>query len=239
LAHGDVIDPTSTFGLVFFARARIEDVGNGVDVQNITVPVAGIDDETTLLYILSSAGLAAGHRLLVTDDVGSCAINPLVEPDPVSPLPTQALVQKLVPVPPGGSPDFTTGGGVPGVCDDGTVPDAPEPPCKEPAAWDIPYWIPDPGIPGGDVPAIYVVNEWAPGLPLCAGGPFDVRNLPDGPACVAATAKDLLGNSATSRALAICIDKTGSSCAAFNPATVNCGPVCAATTYPPGQIIEM
>ena len=233
----EVIKPGEKFGLLFFARARIEDDGNGGG-EGVHIPIGGIDDETTKLYILSSKGLGAGHRLVtrVSDHDSACQINPAVEPDPADPLPEQAVVQRLVPIAVSGIPDFTPGASVPN-CPDGTETSIPEPRCGNGDDLDPTYWIPA----SCGSPAIYAVNEYSSTSPiLCAGGPFDVRNLPDGYACLAAVASDQLGNTATSKPLAICINASGTAdCDPFDPAEVNCSDGCIATSFGSGAIRRM
>ena len=231
---GLVVQPAAIFGVLFYPRARIEDHGNDTDTGMSVIPIAGVDPNTTKLYALSSAGLGLGRRLLISDANGRCVINPLVEPDPVDPLPEQAVVQTLVPVPPSGMPDFRSGGAVAGSCGEGTATNPPLPVCDAPVVADISYWL---SYTAAVSPAIYVLNLYGSDILACGGGAFDGRNLPDGPACLAAVATDMLGNHAASTPLAICINTTGgAACAGFNPATVVCSDGCTTTAFRPNEI---
>ena len=96
----------------------------------------------------------------------------------------------------------------------------------------VTYWL---SYAASSLPATYVLSAYSAGdLLTCAGGAFDARNLPDGPACLAAVAADYLGNQAVSEPIAICINAThGSACAGFDPNAVACSDGCTGTSFAP------
>jgi hypothetical protein len=218
---GDIIRTSSPWGMLIYPRARIEDRGNDAGIGMAPVPIAGVDDEETFLYLLDNAGLSAGHRLLVGS--GTCTgINPAVLPSPTGRQADEALVQKLVPVAPAGAGNYFDPPPGGGACTaPGTATEAPEPVCRAPMAADITYWI---YATVSRVPAVYVANAYdSSSLGLCTGGPIDTRTLADGSACLAAVAADRVGNTSVSAPIAICIDKDNSGdCGSFNPSAVPC-----------------
>jgi hypothetical protein len=230
---GDVIKPTSTWGMLIYPRVRIEDQGNGESTGLATLPKAGVDDTTTLLYILDQVGLQAGHRL-VSGGATCTRIDPAAIPDPGGRLATQAVVQRLVPVPASGAGDFSTAPPADSPCivagmAAGNEPEPPKAVCKVATAAGITYWYRS----CINAPAVYVANAYAStDLELCTGGPYDTRTLADGAACLAAVATDNVGNSAVSAPIAICIDRDNSGdCVGFNPANVACSDGCVAQGF--------
>ena len=254
LAHGDVIDANYYYGWSFYARLRIEDMGNAL-FYNGVVEIAGVDDTTTALYILDNTSLRAGNKLVLGDGSGLCThINPAVLPDPVSPSPMQAVMQRLVPIPGRGEPDFSqftdpppnspcTRNGVDKECrvqtDIVMCYDPPKRVCDRSER--ITMWI---TYNTGGQPAIYVPNAYDPdNLVTCIGGPLDALSLSsDGPACLVATATDKLGHVGFSKPIAICVDRytTGVPCAGFDAsidARTLCSDGCTAPDY--GTALEM
>jgi len=232
LKHGDVITPNYTFEMGAYIRARIHDQANAG--AGAAVPMAGIDNETTKLYILTKSGIQAGHKLVVGTGSGTTCLGiaPESEPAQGARVPDQAIVQALVPVASGGAGDFVPMNLSAYPCKlPGADTAAPLLLCDSGAAPVTTYWV----------PWIYVLNRYDPADPVtCAGGAFDFRNLEvDGEACLAMTAVDNLGNRGVSQPIAICVDRDNSGdCAAFDAVKADavaagCSDGCVAPSFDP------
>jgi hypothetical protein len=194
-----------------FLRARIEDSGNFPTGTEI-MPVSGVDESTVRLYVrpLDSTPLVKASSGVCTE------INPdLHEVAALSGSdPTEVLVVDLVPIPPGGNPDFR-----PYLTDpvaaalncqllgDDTVVDPPLPKCARLSP---------------DSQAFYSIGQpydWTQAATFgvapvveddglkCEGIQFDARQLPDGWMCVTVAARDNLGNLGVAKPLRLCLDK--------------------------------
>lgn len=202
----DAADDLDAVPQVTELRARIEDRGNRVPGAQI-VPIGGVEAATVRLFVLPGA---IGKPVVVdSDGDGFCdAINPEVVPLGSRPDPGQAVAVDLVPIPGEGladfmphlSPPLPTGLG----CINGDEAKPPRPLCdttpstmksiitystKLPAIWTIP-----PLLRGND--------------DYCVGVGFDFRanEVPAGWACVAAEARDELGNLGVSRPIRVAVE---------------------------------
>lgn len=208
--HGDVITPSSDFGLFFYPRVRIEDFGNAVGNPVI---FSGIHHDSARLYVLTKLGIDEDIPLF--EQSGGVCTGVSAQ---ILATTERAFVasQNIVAATPAGAANFTPGG-ADGQCPSaGSDSDPPEDICTASAAEDLTIWT---SYTEDEDPNIFVVTPYDPNSTLsCTGSPFDTSYLPDGPACLTAEAVDNVGNRAVARAIAICIDKdgTGDECDAFD-----------------------
>jgi hypothetical protein len=190
-------------------RARIEDRGNfapGLLVERYS----GLVPASVFLYAIPDDM----NTPLAVDTDGDTNhlcdnVNPALIPSSSALTAGQALSLQLVPLAPGGGPDYTAGATNPdpAVCkqmgEASFVP--PLPLCKQ-AGTGLTYVLPynDPNV--GNV-AIFSIPPVTGKPDGCVGLQLDTNNrLPEGPACVVTVAVDQAGNSTVSAPLHICID---------------------------------
>lgn len=213
LKHGLTVPPSALLadlGLGYYARVRIQDVAATPDVH-VSHWVAGVDPTTTELYILDQAGFAGGRPLVLGDVTNTCnRINPAVLPDANNPSPDQAIVQRLVGVPPDGEPNFAGGiGAPPPGCDSWGSADQPPPRLCQYSNEKLFMWVS--GTLTTQEPAVWVVGNYNPDdAPICSGGPMDAKNVSvDGPVCLAVAAADRFGQWSVSPPIVVCVDRDG------------------------------
>jgi hypothetical protein len=164
-----------------------------------------------------------GPLVVDVDGDGICdGINPSLVPitiDMGMAASNQALSLALVGMPPAGTPDFFSPTTKPPGCDAVmTAPNAPDPLCLDSGT---PMFL---SIASKDDnvgnAAIFTIPPLAPASFNCVGQQLDTRNnLPEGPACVAAIAKDSTGNWGVSQPIRICIDRGTGMCAGWPKTT--------------------
>ncbi len=225
LKHGQTIPGVEPdyhdAGMGFYARVRMQDLAAtpSVDVSHW---VSGIDPSTPEVYFLDQSGIDVGQPLVIGGGLGTTCthINPAVLPDSLNPSQNQAIVQRLVPIPSAGQPNFSGGPSVmPPECD--LAGSSEEPPLRLCRYSDEQLFMWVPTCPGSGAPAIWVVADYDPqSIPICGGGPMDALNFSaDGYVCVAAAAADNFGQWGVSMPIVVCVDRDGSgNCAGFTPA---------------------
>jgi hypothetical protein len=174
-------------------RAEIRDFGQGP----YTNAEAGIADPTVFLYVLDNTSVPL---VIDTDGDGLCdVVNPSVIPGGAGPV--FALSVPLEPIPPGGAAAYASDSDPP----DPLIPFS-----------SLTVVVEDP--PVASRPAIYAVG------PVVANGLEDLGNLfdtlvvPDGPACIAVTAEDAIGNVGVSPPVRTCVaNSSASACSAWTP----------------------
>ncbi|MBK8480293.1 MAG: hypothetical protein IPL40_03820 [Proteobacteria bacterium] len=226
----DAADDLDAVPQVTELRARIEDRGNGVPGAQI-VPIGTVDPATVRLFVLPGA---VGKPIVVdTDGDGFCdAINPAVVPLGSRPDPGQAVAVDLAPIPGSGIADFTphlnpplpTGLG----CVNGDEAKSPRSLCDTtPASMSsiITY--------STKLPAIWTIPPVRPSDDdYCVGIGFDFRanEIPAGWACIAAEARDELGNLGVSRPIRVAVEYgTSRFLPGPAPATAGAAPNCTGT----------
>lgn len=187
-----------------FLRARVEDQGNHA-LSAPWVPIATVDLPTVRMFVLDDTS----QPLVVdTDGDGYCDdINPKVIPLGSTPQKGQAVAVNLSPILPAGTANFmpVTDPNIahPSFCDGwGEAEEPPEPLCKTVnATIAIHYTV-------NKEPSIYTIPPIGP-CPTCMGLPFDflANTIDDGWACVAAVAKDQLGNRGVSPPIRLYVQK--------------------------------
>jgi hypothetical protein len=187
-----------------FLRARVEDQGNHA-LSAPWVPIATVDLPTVRLFVLDDTS----QPLVVdTDGDGYCDdINPKVIPLGSTPQKGQAVAVNLAQIPPGGTANFmpVLDPNIvhPSFCDAwGEAEEPPEPLCKTVnATIAIHYTV-------SKEPSIYTIPPIG-SCPKCMGLPFDflANTIDDGWACVAAVAKDKLGNRGISPPIRLYVQK--------------------------------
>jgi hypothetical protein len=214
----DAVDDADTTAQLFDIRARIEDQGNtplsgGADV----IPISGIDDTRVHLLILDDT---ARPLVVDTNNDGFCdAVNPLLTPTTTPMSDSDALLVNMVPVPPGGSSNYTPRTPDPGApCVTGIDQKAPDPLCYSTNLLQaISY--------SNNLPAVYAIPPILAGG-QCIGRQFDAlgNHVADGWICVAVAVSDKLGNTQVSRPLRVCVDKDGmgGECGASRPPMPDC-----------------
>jgi len=218
--HGDIIQPGSPFGTIFYARARVEDQGNTGSALPPITPVAFVDPASVYLHILdydailADAGEVEDHVLVQGDGNPDTPADP--DDAPCDTIDPDGLADSipLDPVKALGLPDFTPDTTYADVCEIlGSAESSPGDVCTPVEANNVTYWLTY-GVIVDDADraaavSIYVYDYDEDSLDGCVGSYYDVGNLSDGPACLAVEAADNLGNHAVSQPIAICIDKDG------------------------------
>jgi hypothetical protein len=210
---GDMPNDGCAVPQVFDLRARIEDQGNRADGLKAS-PISGVDPTSTGLYILPDT---TQPLVVDLDGDGACdAINPKLIPTTKGPMKSnEVMTVRLAPIPPKGGADFSpdpslllpaTMAAYPG-CAPGTDPLAPRPLC---GAENLSVVIGYPAAIGPN-PAIWALEPITAGEPLCIGSQFDVQanDIPDGWVCIAAAARDGLGNTSVSAPLRVWVQRRG------------------------------
>jgi len=174
-------------------RAEIRDFGQGPPTNE----EAGIDDATVFLYVLDDTSVPL---VVDVDGDGVCdVVNPNVIPGLGGPI--FALAVPLLPIPPTGEADYS-GGVMP---PDPIIPFSP-----------MTVAVEDP--PTAMRAAIYTIGPVDADGNDDLGNSFDSVVLSDGPACVAVTADDAIGNVGVSKPLRVCIDNGAvGGCAGWSP----------------------
>jgi hypothetical protein len=243
---GDMPNDGCMVPQVFDLRARIEDQGNDAPGLKVT-PVAGIDPDSTSVYILPEPDDPTQQLPLVvdTDGDGYCdTINPLLAPTS-GPLTQSAQVLKirLAGVPPGGNANFegppTPGAAadpglpIPGRCVQGIDTAPPKVLCQldgfEQPTIAISYL--------DDAPAIWSVEPID--ADRCMGNQLDTRanNIPDGHwICMAVGTADLAGNHSVSTPMRVFVNYSdGAGFCATPPAGSPTPPACTGSYDPVGK----
>ena len=215
----DAVDDGDLVTQLFDVRVQAEDNGN-TPLTGTTdfVPIGGVDQSQVQLLILSNTA-----RPLVVDTSnppdGFCDdINPDVVPTSKPQTEEDAQLLTLVPLPPVQNADYSPQPGV--ACAKATSGEPPETFCPttfnaskvQRAAGSSAshcYTMTEVLSYSGNLPSIYTIGPIVASNPQCAGRQFDAsNNLKDGWACLAAVAKDTLGNKQVSRPIRICVMAT-------------------------------
>jgi hypothetical protein len=229
----DAVDDGSLVTQLFDVRVRAEDNGNTPLTGSADfIPIGGVDQGQVQLLILSNTS-----RPLVVDTSdppdGICdAINPDLVPTTKPETDVDAQLISMVPMTPVQGADFSPEPGV--ACS--TVTDG-SPPDPGSFCWTTEndskaqfaagsstahcYTMTEVLSYSANLPSIYTVGPIVADGVQCAGRQFDAsNNLKDGWACLAATARDTLGNKQVSRPIRICVTATLSSSACSDFKTV-------------------
>ena len=221
---------------LFDVRVRAEDNGNTPLTGSADfVPIGGVDQSQVQLLILSNTA-----RPLVVDTSnppdGFCdAINPDLVPTTKPQTDVDAQLISMVPIPPVQGADFSPEPGVACSTTDATVgPPDPYSFCEttendskiqvaagDPTHTPHCYTMTEVLSYSANLPSIYTVGPIVADGVQCAGRQFDAsNNLKDGWACLAAVARDTLGNKQVSRPIRICVMATLASTACSDFKTV-------------------
>jgi len=185
---------------LFFVRARVEDESNQRPGQFIVYPSQVVPESVELFAYDGPEPL-----IVDLDADGDCDdINPSLEPTPGG-LPGEAWHNNMNPLDPTGTADFTPDPldlPIPGICDDGSDEEAPDPLC-DPTELTIAAHQDD----ATEVPVIYSLGRPVAG-PLCGGSEFDARGngFGNGWLCMAVRARDGVGNIGISDPLRVYVD---------------------------------
>ncbi len=209
-------------------RGLVWDMTNEVDGEPV-LHLAGTDQNSVILYAQPDAStplLVAKHNTNnVCDDLNTTAV--------ATPKQTG-----FIPVLPQGSSYYDAAApAIPGVCIDGTDTQPPSFLCTANAS-DLTRVI-DHGVPGTTEPVIYSVR-WS-NNEECTGQAWSLidAGLPNGWICMAAIAKDTVGNVGISAPLRVCLNstapgKTPPACATSSTTPPTCTDGCT----PPGHFVS-
>jgi hypothetical protein len=232
----DAVDDGDLVTQLFDVRVRAEDNGNTPLTGSADfVPIGGVDQSQVQLLILSNTA-----RPLVVDTSnppdGFCdAINPDLVPTTKPQTDVDAQLISMVPIPPVQGADFSPEPGVACSTTDATVgPPDPYSFCEttendsktqvaagDPTHTPHCYTMTEVLSYSANLPSIYTVGPIVADGVQCAGRQFDAsNNLKDGWACLAAVARDTLGNKQVSRPIRICVMATLASTACSDFKTV-------------------
>jgi hypothetical protein len=229
----DAVDDGALVTQLFDVRVRAEDNGNTPLTGSADfVPIGGVDQGQVQLLILSNTS-----RPLVVDTSdppdGYCdGINPDLVPTSKPQTEVDAQLISMVPMSPVQGADFSPEPGV--ACSTATDVGPPDPYSfcattendskAQFAAGSSTahcYTMTEVLSYSANLPSIYTVGPIVADGVQCAGRQFDSsNNLKDGWACLAATAKDTLGNKQVSRPIRICVMATLASTACSDFRTV-------------------
>ncbi len=257
----DAVDDGDVVPQLFDVRVRAEDNGNTpLTGEPDWVPIGGVDQSQVQLFILNNTS-----RPLVVDTSdppdGFCDdINPDLVPTTKPETDVDAQVVNMVAMSPVQNADFSPQ--PPSVtCSKITTGAPPDPGvfCLTTANISKAQFVPgDPtahcytmtevlNYSGGGLPSIYTIGPIVNDSLQCAGHQFDAsNNLKDGWTCLAAVARDTLGNKQVSRPIRACVMATPTSkvCPEFRQVTavVTSDPVEIQTSVPlvgPGSVALM
>lgn len=245
----DAVDDLQQAPQITTIRGRFQDKGNYIPSAK-WVPIVGIDATTTFLYVLRDTTQALVYD---SDGDGICDdINPEIIPTGSKPKANQAVAVKMEAIPAQGKADFrapvgavpakdgsasdadsgssSTGEKLHSVCSSwGSETKAPDPLCLTTPAT---VWI---YYSTNKEPNIYTIPPIVSGSKsvTCGGLPFDflANQVTDGWVCVAATAKDKLGNRGVSTPLRLYVNNSTSFTKPSDtlPATAGPPPNCTGT----------
>jgi hypothetical protein len=205
-------------GQVFDLRARVEDEGNWASGLKLS-PVAAVEPASVTAYLLDDTAQALAVD--IDGDRYCDGVNPRLVPTTMPPQQSnEILAQRLVPLMPTGSADFTPDPSIPadpllsGVCGIGTAIQPPPPLCVAQTLTVVTGYF----TSKGPEPAIWASEPISGGW--CIGGPFDAQanQIADGWACIAVVATDKVGNTSVSHPLRVYIDRRAQDTAGMCPA---------------------
>ncbi|HJX66537.1 MAG TPA: hypothetical protein VJ860_21585 [Polyangia bacterium] len=246
----DAVDDGDVVTQLFDVRVRAQDNGNtALTGEPDWVPIGGVDQGQVQLFILNNTS-----RPLVVDTSeppdGFCdEINPDLVPTTKPETDVDAQVVNMVVMAPVANADFSPQPGV--ACSKAATASPPDPGafCGTTANASKAQFVAGAPTPhcytmtevlnyaGGGLPSIYTIGPIVNDSLQCAGHQFDAsNNLKDGWTCLAAVARDVLGNKQVSRPIRACVMATPSSkeCPEFRPLTaiVTSDPVEIQTSVP-------
>jgi hypothetical protein len=246
----DAVDDGDVVTQLFDVRVRAQDNGNtALTGEPDWVPIGGVDQGQVQLFILNNTS-----RPLVVDTSdppdGFCdEINPDLVPTTKPETDVDAQVVNMVVMAPVANADFSPQPGV--ACSNAATASPPDPGafCGTTANASKAQFAAGAPTPhcytmtevlnysGGGLPSIYTIGPIVSDSLQCAGHQFDAsNNLKDGWTCLAAVARDVLGNKQVSRPIRACVMATPSSkeCPEFRPLTaiVTSDPVEIQTSVP-------
>jgi hypothetical protein len=229
---GAILDPVGTEAAndgqkvpqVITLRARIEDRGNQAPGLQ-TEYISGVDDSSVNLFARPTDGMPL---VVDTDGDGLCdEVNPLLTPTTAITSSNQALAVKMANIPAGGKVDYSNSAeGTPtppwstlGCTEYGVIgATKPDKLCKF-VNTSITFII-APAF-GGSAGAIWGIPPVASNDFECVGYQLDSLNtLPEGPLCATVRVQDKAGNVNVAPPLRLCVDRGGSQCTTWPPATL-------------------